>query len=352
MNADGIATVWPASSAFREQRRNMSAEPFDELVRCPRTGEPLSLCGDHLITPSQQRYEVDDGIPQLYVDEDEPGAVNITNTVREFYEEVPFPNYNDFDTIDTFLRRAETAVFSRLLSEQLPKNARVLEVGCGTGQLSNYLAATTSSKVYASDMTRASLRMGYAFARRNDIKNVHFLRMNLFKPAFLPASMDVVISNGVLHNTHDTRKAFLTVAPLVKPGGYILIGLYNHIGRLRTDLRRFWIKLLGRKVLFLDPQLRQNLSPAKREAWIRDQYFHPQERKHSISELIAWFREAGISFVSSLPKIRGSFAADEPLFEPQDPGTAFDRIVAETRMLTSRYAMGGGLFICIGRKAR
>ncbi len=223
----------------------MSEEPFDECVRCPRTGEPLFICGDHLITPSQQRYEVDDGIPQLYVDEVEPGAVNITNTVASSMKKCRFRIIMILTLSIHFCGCADTAVFSRLLSEQLPKNAKVLEIGCGTGQLSNYLAATTSSKVYATDMTRASLRMGNDFARRNDIQNVCFLRMNLFKPAFLPASMDVLISNGVLHNTYDTRKAFLTVAPLVKPGGYILIGLYNHIGRLRTDLRRFWIKLLG-----------------------------------------------------------------------------------------------------------
>jgi 2-polyprenyl-3-methyl-5-hydroxy-6-metoxy-1,4-benzoquinol methylase len=35
----------------------------------------------------------------------------------------------------------------------------VSSIGCGTGQLSNFLAATTMSGVYATDMTRASLRL-------------------------------------------------------------------------------------------------------------------------------------------------------------------------------------------------
>jgi 2-polyprenyl-3-methyl-5-hydroxy-6-metoxy-1,4-benzoquinol methylase len=329
----------------------MTGESFDEWIRCPNTGEPLTRSGEYLVTPSQRRYVVEDGIALLYADENEKSQDGVTHTVRNFYEEVPFPNYNDFDTIDTFVRKADEGVFARLLRKQLPPNSRVLEVGCGTGQLSNYLAATTESNVYATDMTLASLRLGHDFARRNGVDRIRFVQMNLFKPAIPPESMDVIVSNGVLHNTYDTRKAFLTIARLVKPGGYMIIGLYNHIGRLRTDLRRFWIKSLGRKMLFLDPYLRKNISSARREAWIRDQYFHPQERKHSMSQVLAWFAEANISFVSSVPNIHGTFDGDAQLFVPQNPGTALDRLLAETRMLVSPFATTGGLFICIGRKA-
>jgi len=98
-------------------------------------------------------------------------------------EEVPFPSYNDFDTIDRFVKKADEGVFARLLRKQLPANSKVVEIGCGTGQLSNYLAATTGSSVYATDMTHASLRLGNDFARRNGIGRVRFIQMNLFKPA-------------------------------------------------------------------------------------------------------------------------------------------------------------------------
>jgi len=196
----------------------------------------------------------------------------------------------------------------------------------------------------------ASLRLGHDFAKRNGIKGIRFIQTNLFMPPIRPQSMDIVISNGVLHHTYDTKKAFFSISRLVKPGGYIVIGLYNRIGRLRTDIRRGLVKLFGERVLFLDPHLRKNLSPEKRRAWIQDQYFHPQERKHSISELMQWFDEAGFSFVSSIPKIIGDFSNDEPLFNPQNPGTPFDRRAAEIGMLFSSLGGEGGLFICIGRR--
>src|ERR1051326_1306976 len=149
---------------------------FDENIVCPLSGAELDLADDHLVSPSGPRYPISDGIPLLFVDEPTDahsvaaeqsmpdGAV--THAVQDFYEDAPFPNYNSFDNLATFVRLAD-AGFARLPRDQIPPNANVVEVGCGTGQLSNYLAATTLSRVYATDMTLASLRMGHDFARRN-----------------------------------------------------------------------------------------------------------------------------------------------------------------------------------------
>lgn len=334
---------------------------FDENIVCPATGEALTLSDDSLLVSiSGRKYPVVDDIPLLFIEEDgsSPSATpfhfatdgGVTHLVQDFYEDAPFPNYNSFDSIASFVKRADAGIFARLLRQQIPINSNVLEIGCGTGQLSNYLAATTPTRVYAADMTMASLRLGRNFARQNGIEGIRFLQTNLFMPSIKPQSMDIVISNGVLHHTYDTKKAFMSISRLVKPGGYLIVGLYNHIGRLRTDIRRVLVKLFGEGILFLDPHLRKELSPEKRRAWIKDQYFHPQERKHSISELMQWLDEAGFSFVSSIPKIIGQFSSNEPLFEPQNPGTTFDRNLAEIGMLFSSFGGEGGLYLCIGRR--
>jgi 2-polyprenyl-3-methyl-5-hydroxy-6-metoxy-1,4-benzoquinol methylase len=336
--------------------RNMSQpeHPFDENVVCPLSGDALFLEAGELATADgRRRYALEDDILRLFVNPEAPAndlADDTTSRVQDFYTDAPFPNYNDFDDVSVFVERANASVFTRLLRQQIPTNARLLEVGCGTGQLSNYLAATTMTHVYATDMTLASLRLGAGFAKKNGIEGIRFIQMNLFSPCIRKRSMDLVISNGVLHHTADTRAAFLSIARLVKPGGHIVIGLYNRIGRLRTDLRRHLFNLFGERILFLDPHLRKTLSPEKRRAWILDQYRHPQESKHSMSETLGWFAEAGFEFVSSVPKIIGTFSADEKLFEPKSSGTAFDRFSAEVGMLFSQYGGEGGLYICIGRK--
>lgn len=325
-------------------------DTVDPVLVCPVTGTALRRQGDGFVTMDGSRsYGSDDGIALLFAHAD--GRVDTaTDGVQAFYTESPFPNYNDFDSVASFVRQADSGVFARLLREQVPTNASVLEVGCGTGQLSNYLAATCLARIHAADMTLASLRLGRDFARRNDIQRVRFLQMNLFRPCIRPGSMDFVISNGVLHHTADTREAFLSIARLVKPGGHIVIGLYNHIGRLRTDFRRVLWKLFGDRALVLDPHLRKRLSPEKRRAWIRDQYAHPVERKHGMSETLGWFEEAGFDFVSSIPPVSGSFGPETKLFERHSPGTPLDRLMAEAGMLFSTYGGEGGLYVMIGRR--
>lgn len=331
-------------------------EAHDPNVVSPVTGAVLVEGPEGaLVSPDgTESFRIEDGILLTFVDEaaqpDETEARDdVTHTVQQFYEDAPFPNYNDFDTLQTFLARAQAGVFARLLSAQIPINASVLEIGCGTGQLCNFLAATCMSEVYGTDMTLASLRLGREFADRNRIDGIKFLQMNLFRPSIRRESMDVVIANGVLHHTYDTRKAFMSVARLVKPGGHLLVGLYNRIGRIRTDIRRGLYRVLGEPALRLDPYLRTQLSDEKRRAWIKDQYLHPQERKHTMSEVLDWFDQAGFAFVSSIPRIRGGFSQHERLFQPQDAGTSMDRVLAETGMIFS-HGHEGGLFIMIGRK--
>jgi len=337
-----------------------TAVAVDHNLTCPVTGAALHWEGDDLVSSDElHRYGCESGIYRLFVttgDAGDPAAGltrldAATSKVQEFYEEAPFPNYNDVDDVAALVKGANTSVFGRLLREQIPVNASVLEVGCGTGQLSNYLAATCVARIYAADMTLASLRLGRKFAAEQSIRGVHFLQMNLFKPCIRPGSMDLVISNGVLHHTADSKAAFMIIAPLVKPGGHIIVGLYNHIGRLRTDLRRALRRALGDRVLLLDPHLRKPLSPDKRRAWIRDQYIHPVERKHSMSEVLGWFEEAGFSFISSIPKIIGDFSSDEKLFELVSAGRPVDRLMTETEMLFSSYGGAGGLFIMVGRRS-
>ena len=65
---------------------------------------------------------------------------DVTDIVKQFYEAHPFPNYDDHDSLESLLKKSRRGIYARLLAEQIPFNSRVLEVGCGTGQLTNFLA--------------------------------------------------------------------------------------------------------------------------------------------------------------------------------------------------------------------
>jgi 2-polyprenyl-3-methyl-5-hydroxy-6-metoxy-1,4-benzoquinol methylase len=55
--------------------------------------------------------------------------------------------------------------------------------------------------------------------------------MNLFRPALRQNAFDVVVCNGVLHHTADPLGGFRSISRLVKAGGFIIVGVYNRIGR-------------------------------------------------------------------------------------------------------------------------
>ena len=326
---------------------------LDDLYQCPRCGGELRRDPESMQCLScQQTFGIEDGIPLLFWPTEDPDAdQEVTETVKSFYEETPFPDYNDFDSVATLVQRAREGRFARMLDEQIPVQARILEAGCGTAQLSNFLSIANRD-VFACDMCLNSLRLGRRFAREQNLGRVRFTQMNLFRPPFKPKSFDLVVSNGVLLTTFDPFLGFRSIAELVRPGGYILIGLYNTYGRLITDFRRNLFRHTGDRFQFLDPNLRnKEFSQARKRAWFADQYRHPNETKHTIGEAMRWMDETGFRFIRSLPSSKPfrSFSPSTRLFEPEEPGNKLERALVQLGMIFTG-SREGGFFTVIGRK--
>lgn len=320
------------------------------ILACPVCKGYLRVRNEELVCENCNTiYPVTEGIPLLFIS-DKHRRDNVTRIVKAFYEETPFPNYDDLDGEESLIEKACRGMFAKLLDEQIPQGALVLEAGCGTGQLTNFLGMHWNRYVFGSDICLNSLLLGERFRARCGIKNAGFLQMNLFHPAFREGSFDVVISNGVLHHTGDPVAGFLSLSHLVKPRGFIIIGLYNKIARLPTDMKRVLFRLSGDHFRFIDSHMRNNdYNRARKRAWFMDQYKHPHESKHSYDEVITWFESNGFEFVCSIPKIDGSFSSEEQLFAPHDKGTKFGRLATQLEMLL-QGGVDGGLFIMIGRK--
>jgi SAM-dependent methyltransferase len=272
--------------------------------------------------------------------------------VRSFYEANPFPGYDGLDSRWSLREKARRGHFARLLDEQIGPKATILEAGCGTGQLSNFLGMTWGRRVFATDLCLASLRLGRRFQREQEIAGTGFLQMNLFRPAFRPGSFDLVISNGVLHHTGDPRRGLAGLVSLVRDGGWVIVGLYNAYGRLTTDLRRALFRRFGGGFHFFDARLRDPaLSEERKRIWFADQYQNPHESKHTLDEVLGWFAALGVEFVKSVPKPSpfDVFAADERLFEPIPEGSRAGRVAAQLRLLLAG-GKEGGFFLMIGRK--
>src|SRR5262249_10801334 len=123
-----------------------------------------------------------------------------TEAVRRFYERAPFPGYPPRDTLHALRERAHRSRFACLLDRAIPGDARIVDVGCGTGQMSLYLARA-DRLVIGVDMTAASLRLGRAAARRFGLQRVLFVETDLRRPGLKTGKFDVVYCSGVVHHT-------------------------------------------------------------------------------------------------------------------------------------------------------
>jgi SAM-dependent methyltransferase len=323
------------------------------LLCCPACGAALGREGAGLgCAAGTHRFAVDDGIPLLFWPSQwDAGKPDVTEQVRSFYEETPFPDYEDFDSPASLAEKARQGRFAALLDEQLPPGARVLEVGCGTGQLTNFLSIANRT-VYGADLCLNSLRLGRSFARENGLARARFVQMNLFRPCFREGVFDLVVSNGVLHHTSDPFLGFRTISGLVRPGGHLLVGLYHRWGRLVTDARRWIFRASGDRLTFLDPNLRRRgFRGPRRRAWFMDQYKNPHESKHTLGETLGWLERIGFELVRTLPRTRPfqPLRGDEALFEPEAPGSPLERWLSELAMVANG-SREGGFFVVIGRR--
>jgi SAM-dependent methyltransferase len=322
------------------------------ILCCPGCGADLRAGDDAYTCSGGHSFAVSDGIPQLYWPNEWTGSrADVTDAIRAFYEVTPFPNYEDFDSVASLIAKARLGRFARLLDDQIPPGVRILECGCGTGQLSNFLSIA-NREVFGTDLCLNSLRLGQRFRQENHLERVRFFQMNLFRPCFRADSFDLVISNGVLHHTSDPFGGFRSIARLVRPGGYVLIGLYHRWGRLVTDLRRLLFRLSRDRLTFLDPNLRRGDPRSPRwKAWFMDQYRNPHESKHTLGEAIGWLAPAGFELASTVPHTRAfrSFSEDDRLFGREEPGSRLERWMVELGMIASG-SREGGFFVVVGRK--
>ena len=274
-----------------------------------------------------------------------------TKEVSEFYNNNPFPNYKEGDNKQTILEKGNKNFLANQFKNFIGYKKKVLEVGCGTGQLSNYFAIGTNNKIVGLDPTITSLNLANDFANKNKITNIKFVHADIFDDVLVDNVFDFIWTNGVLHHTKNPYEAFKILIKSLKKDGYVLVGLYNKLGRIRTVFRRYIYKLFGRKIIQkIDPTLR-NLKFDENEinAWIKDQYDHPLESLHTIDEVLNWFKNNNIEFISSIPSSDYDYDYKN-IFEKKSSGSFFSRIINQFFMIFNSLGSDGGLFVLIGKK--
>lgn len=303
---------------------------------------------EYFKTVNQDSYYIKDGVINLFLNHDDD-KLNLVQS--EFYNEIKFPNYDGMEDFSALIKKGEKSIFGAMLDREIPMNVKVLEAGCGTGQMSLFLSRF-GREIFGIDLSIGSLKLAQKFKKENDLNNVHLMKMNLNNLFFPNDYFDVIISNGVLHHTSDPKKSFEHLTKYLKKDGIIIIGLYHRYGRLWTNIRQLLIKYFGNKLKYLDVRnYSNNFSKGKRKAWFNDQYKNPKESSHTYSEVLSWFDDKNIDFLSSIPFSFPNGLHNEKVFDRKDrESKAIIFPIELFQMFSPSQIREGGFFVMIGKK--
>jgi arsenite methyltransferase len=121
-----------------------------------------------------------------------------------------------------------------------PPGATVVDIGCGAGMDLMLAAAAVGpgGKAIGIDMTESMVERARTAARSLGLAQVELRTGDALDVPVQSASVDVVITNGVLNLTPDKRQAFGEVFRILKPGGQFLYGDITVASELSESIRR------------------------------------------------------------------------------------------------------------------
>ncbi|MEW4568301.1 class I SAM-dependent methyltransferase [Tautonia sp. JC769] len=208
----------------------------------------------------------------------------------------------------------------------------ILDGGCGMGRYVR-VAAEAGARVVGIDLSEA---VRAARDLNADLPTVGLLRADLFRLPLAEGAFDHIYSLGVLDHTPDPRRAFLSLARCLKPGGRIAIWVYQKerpaleaiieahravstrlpvpvletlsrwtapIGALKRRLMNSPNRLVARLGVALNVLtigVSMHPDPEVRVCDTLDWYAPKYASRHTLEEVSSWFQEAGLVDIEDL----------------------------------------------------
>jgi len=286
-----------------------------------------ALVTQQVRAPLMER-EIRDSIPALTTINDA-----ISRKVQRQYEDMPYPRWikaapvGQPATIDWYLR---SQFPSAPIRASLPQGGiDILIAGCGTGQHAIETAQRfAQARVLAIDLSRTSLAYAIRQARALGLTHVEYAQADILQLGALGRSFDLIEVGGVLHHMRDWTEGWRALLTVLRPGGFMHVGLYSALAREDIRAVRTFIAERGYGDSADDiRRCRQDILRVKEGSALRnvtkhadffttsecrDLLFHVQEQQLSIPEIAAFLRQHGLVFLGFTGPVSAAYRARFP----------------------------------------
>jgi 2-polyprenyl-3-methyl-5-hydroxy-6-metoxy-1,4-benzoquinol methylase len=281
------------------------------LLQRPWPEEIARVLVQQVVEPAEER-RIAATIPRLTDIEDD-----VSLLVQHQYEENPYPRWvkvppsRAADSIEAYLRQTfPLAVFHRS-----PARGRmeILVAGCGTGQQSIRTAQQfPKARILAIDLSRSSLAYALMKTHELGLLSIEYGQADLLNLDSLGRQFDVITAGGVLHHLADPWTGWRTLLSLLRPGGFMLLGLYSDIARrevvrLRKSIAEQGYGATADEIRRCRQDLMSLISGAGSAdgnasdlftiSGCRDLLFHVREHRVSLAEIETFLQENRMTFL-------------------------------------------------------
>ncbi len=256
----------------------------------------------------------------------------VSAAVRQQYEENPSPRWVRSATlvrpltIDDHIRTRfpQTAIHPLGKSE-----VEILSAGCGTGRDAIEMARwCIGVKMLAIDLSLASLSYARRKTEELGLGNIEYAQADLLKLDSLGRTFDVIDAIGVLHHLADANAGLRALASILRPGGFMRIGLNRAAGRddvhaaqaliaergyrpTADDIRRFRHDITGSET----PAIAKAVTRYQEfftTSECRDLLFPTQDRQFTIADIKTMLDDIRLNFVGFEDAAYGEYAKRHP----------------------------------------
>jgi SAM-dependent methyltransferase len=242
---------------------------------------------------------------------------SVSLAVRQQYEENPYPRWMKPSpivqtTIEAYLRRRFPIVSLHKVVKT--KGAEILIAGCGTGQHSIETARRfPEASVLAIDLSLSSLCYAKRKTRELGVENIKHAQADILNLQSIGRTFDVIEAVGILHHLAQPLAGWQVLLSILRPGGFMRLGLYGKRARQDVTAARALIAQRGYAPSAEDiRRCRHDLtglgdgSPLSKIAneldffstsTCRDLLFHIQEHQFTLPQIDDFLRQNQLEFL-------------------------------------------------------